>query len=125
MAGRSYPLAVAVINFCSVLGDQLRLKQFAPTAASSSSSSSSVDPESCPLFRVFCELDDEFQFEEVLVCYVRLFDRLWVETAAGYMDFPHILSEVCAYCTLQNNCIFVKLLRLANTFASMHLCFVH
>ena len=78
-----------------MLGDQLRLKQFAPTA--SSSNGSSVDPESCPLFRVFCELDDEFQFEEVLICYVRLFDRLWVETAAGYMDFPHILSEVCAH----------------------------
>jgi hypothetical protein len=77
LAGRSYPLAVAVINFCSVLGDQLKLKQFVAT----------VDVEGTPLFRLFCELDDEFQFEEVLIAYVRLFDRLWVETAAGSFTF--------------------------------------
>ena len=130
MSIREYPLAVAIINFCSVVGDLVDWKRLAVVADAGSAAAGgdtrpaavmspqqvSKAPALPPrpagrnsiagagaasaadahyvIFHLFSSSDGEFEFENLLSCLVQLFDRLWLETAAGYMDFPFVLMLV-------------------------------
>ncbi len=139
MSMREYPLAVAIINFCSVVGDLVDWKRLAATvdagmaaggggggsgggdtrpAVVTSPQQASKAPALPPrpagrnsiagagavsaadahyvIFHLFSSSDGESEFENLLSCLVQLFDRLWLETSAGYMDFPFVLNLVRA-----------------------------
>jgi hypothetical protein len=79
---------VAIINLCSLLAEMLQLRQYVE------GDDALGNAANVQMFRMFCVLDEECQFEEVLVCLLNLFDKLWVGMEAGYMDFPHVLTEL-------------------------------
>ncbi|ELR18129.1 ELMO/CED12 family protein [Acanthamoeba castellanii str. Neff] len=89
--GRSYPWASTGINLTQMLFKSLKLDEALIRAADSS------ERWDTPLFHFMTTKDNEEErslFEEVFCQCFLLFDRIWVGSNAGYMDFPVVLNKV-------------------------------
>jgi hypothetical protein len=87
-AGREYPWAATGINITNMLFALLGLRDDVVEEPPNHPFWSN------PMLCFFFYADHDDSFDELYCSAFLLFDRVWVSTAAKYMDFPSVLARV-------------------------------